>query len=141
MTDRHDTVIVGGGQAGLAMSYYLRESGREHVILERSRVGERWRSERWASLCFQFPNSSLSLPGVAYRGSAPDAFAHHTEIARFVDDYAALIEAPVRCGVTVRAVERNQRSGRYRIATGTERSKLSASFSRPVRFSGPGSRT
>ena len=56
MAERHDVVIIGGGQAGLAMSYFLREQGREHVIVERGRLAERWRSERWDSLHFQFPN-------------------------------------------------------------------------------------
>lgn len=56
MTEQHDNVIVGGGQAGLAMSAVLRQRGLEHVVLERRHVGERWRTERWESLRFQFPN-------------------------------------------------------------------------------------
>jgi len=56
MTEKIDTIVVGGGQAGLAMSHSLSRFGREHVIVERSRVAERWRSERWDSLAFQFPN-------------------------------------------------------------------------------------
>jgi putative flavoprotein involved in K+ transport len=61
MREHHDTVIVGAGQAGLAMSAVLRQRGREHVVLERRRVGERWRTERWDSLRFQFPNSGDRL--------------------------------------------------------------------------------
>ncbi|MDB5758056.1 MAG: FAD-dependent oxidoreductase, partial [Burkholderia sp.] len=53
MNERHDIVIIGAGQAGLAMSYLLRQRGREHVILEQHRVAERWYSQRWDSLCFQ----------------------------------------------------------------------------------------
>jgi glycine/D-amino acid oxidase-like deaminating enzyme len=61
--ERVETVIIGGGHAGLTMSYFLSQAGREHVILERGRVGERWRSERWDSFCFQFPNWTIELPG------------------------------------------------------------------------------
>jgi putative flavoprotein involved in K+ transport len=78
MREKHDTVIIGGGQAGLAMSYCLRQRGREHIVLERQRVAERWRTERWDSLRFQLPNSWLELPGKSYAGSDPDGFVHHS---------------------------------------------------------------
>jgi hypothetical protein len=74
MPERIETVIIGGGQAGLAMSYHLSELGREHIILERGRIAERWRTERWDSLASQFPNWMLRLPGYAYAGDDPDGF-------------------------------------------------------------------
>ncbi|GLZ34768.1 hypothetical protein Lesp02_69550 [Lentzea sp. NBRC 105346] len=92
--ERHDVVVIGGGQAGLAMSAVLRERGREHVVLERRRVAERWQTERWDSLRFQFPNWALELPGQTYKGDAPDDFAHYREIVAFLQEYAA--GAPVR---------------------------------------------
>jgi putative flavoprotein involved in K+ transport len=96
MRERHDTVVIGGGQAGLAMSAVLQQRGREHVVLERRQVGERWRTERWESLRFQFPNWSLELPGYAYSGEDPNGFAHWREVLRVVEDYAASTRAPVR---------------------------------------------
>ena len=96
MTEQHDTVIIGGGQAGLAMSAVLQRRGREHVVLERRRVGERWRTERWDSLRFQFPNWALQLPGYTYAGDDPDGFAHYSEILGVIEDYAASTGAPVR---------------------------------------------
>jgi putative flavoprotein involved in K+ transport len=96
MREHHDTVIVGGGQAGLAMSAVLRQRGCEHVVLERRRVGERWRTERWDSLRFQFPNWSLQLPGYTYTGADPDGFAHYSQILRIIKAYAVSIRAPVR---------------------------------------------
>jgi putative flavoprotein involved in K+ transport len=96
MRERHDTVVVGGGQSGLAMSAVLQERGQEHVVLERRQVGERWRTERWESLRFQFPNWSLELPGYAYSGEDPDGFAHWREILRVIENYAASTRAPVR---------------------------------------------
>ena len=57
---------MGGGQAGLAMSHHLTRVGREHVIIERGQVAQSWRSERWDSLMFQFPNWSIQLPGYSY---------------------------------------------------------------------------
>src|SRR4051812_23548573 len=96
MRERHDVVVIGGGQAGLAMSAVLQRHGREHVVLERRRIGERWRSERWDSLRFQFPNWTLRPPGYAYTGDDPDGFAHYLEILGTIEDYAASIRAPVR---------------------------------------------
>jgi putative flavoprotein involved in K+ transport len=100
MREHHDTVVIGGGQAGLVMSSVLQQRGREHVVLERRRVGERWRTERWDSLRFQFPNWTIRLPGYRYRGNDPNGndpngFAHYTEILRVIEDYAGSTRAPV----------------------------------------------
>ena len=112
-----ETVIIGGGHAGLTMSYYLSQLGREHVILERGRVGERWRSERWDSFCFQFPNWTIELPGYKYQCEDPDAFAPSREVVRFLDGYADFLKAPVRCRVEVALLERAADSCRYLLTT------------------------
>jgi putative flavoprotein involved in K+ transport len=104
MADRIETVIVGGGQAGLAVSYWLSQLRREHVILERARVAERWRSERWDSLAFQFPNWALSLPGYSYRTEDPNGFALRDSVVEFLEEYATKIKAPLRLGITVTAL-------------------------------------
>ena len=83
IVEQIETVIIGGGQAGLAMSYYLGQLGREHIVLERARVAERWRSERWDSLAFQSPNWNIHLPGFAFQAADPDAFASRDEIVQF----------------------------------------------------------
>jgi putative flavoprotein involved in K+ transport len=112
-----DTVVVGGGQAGLAMSYHLRQRGREHVVLERRRVAERWRAERWDSLRFQLPNRWLELPGKSYAGADPEGFVHHSEVLRFVLDYATEIAAPVHTGIEVICLRRNEDSEYYSLET------------------------
>lgn len=112
-----DTVIIGGGHAGLTMSYFLNQRGREHVILERGRVGERWRSERWDSFCFQFPNWTIELPGYKYECDNPDAFAPGREVVRFLEGYANFIKAPLRCGVEVASLERSAVASRYLLTT------------------------
>lgn len=117
MPESHDAVVIGGGQAGLAMSYQLRQRGREHIILERGRIAERWRSERWQSLRFQFPNWTIRLPGMDYGGKDDDSFAHYSDIARFISDYAKRIEAPIREGTEALSLRCNSSSDRFHIET------------------------
>ena len=111
-----NTVVIGAGQAGLSMSYHLGRLGREHLVLERGRVAERWRSERWDSLMFQFPNWMVKLPGCAYAGDAPDAFMDRFAVVDFIDAYARQISAPVRCGIRVTSL-RPSGSGRLLVET------------------------
>src|SRR4051794_38179424 len=118
MSEFRDVGVVGGGQAGLVASHALTERGGDHVVLERSRVAGRWRSERWDSLRFQFPNSVLGLPGMAYDGEARDGYAHYTEVLRWVNRYAVEIAAPVREHTPVTSLA--QRSAGWQVTTDQE---------------------
>ncbi len=117
MSERIETVIVGAGQAGLAMSYCLSQRGREHIVLERARIAERWRTQRWDSLMFQFPNWSIELPGRSYAGSDPEGFSHQNEIVAFMEDYATRIKVPVRIRLEVLSLRAASRPGSYLIST------------------------
>ena len=112
--ERHETIIVGGGQAGLAMSYHLRERGHAHVLIERNQLGGRWHSERWDSLHFQFPNWALSLPGHAYAGDDPEGFSHYSKVIDFLDDYARLVDPLLRHAEIERV---SHRDGELRLET------------------------
>ena len=100
------TLIIGGGQAGLAMSRCLTEYQIDHVILERGRVAERWRSERWDSLRLLTPNCQSRLPHFNYRGEKPDDFMTMPEFIRYLEGYAESFEAPVQTGTNVQILER-----------------------------------
>ncbi|MBP2314563.1 NAD(P)-binding domain-containing protein [Azospirillum soli] len=101
-----DAIVIGAGQAGLAMSHCLSRRGIDHAVLDRGRVGERWRSERWDSLRLLTPNWMSRLPGWQYRGPDPDGYMTMPEVVRFLEGYARAGSAPVETGVTVHAVER-----------------------------------
>jgi putative flavoprotein involved in K+ transport len=101
-----DTVIVGGGQAGLAMSRCLRERGVDHIVLERGRIAERWRSERWDSLRLLSPNWMARLPHFRYDGDDPDGFMTMPEFIRYLEAYAGTFEAPVQSETNVESVRR-----------------------------------
>ena len=101
-----DLVIVGGGQAGLAMSEHLSSHGIPHVVLERGRIAERWRSERWDSLVANGPAWHDRFPGFEYPDCDPDGFPGKEGIADYFVGYADKINAPVRCGVSVTEVTR-----------------------------------
>jgi putative flavoprotein involved in K+ transport len=113
-----EVAIIGGGQAGLAISYYLTQHGREHVVLEQGRLAESWRSKRWDSLCVVGPNWTLRFPGFAYQGNDPDGFMSRDEVVRFLEQYGASFHAPLRCGVRVTAVEQSPRGTGYRLQAG-----------------------
>jgi len=106
-TERIDTLIIGAGQAGLAMSHMLSRRGCQHLVVERHRVAERWRSERWDGLRFQFPNWSVRLPDFPFAHRDPDGFATSSEILDFLRAYTDLVKAPVRCGVDVTSLRRD----------------------------------
>ena len=96
-----DVVVIGGGQAGLAMSHCLTGRGVDHVVLERGEPANSWRTERWDSLRLLTPNWLSRLPGWAYRGDDPDGFMTATQVAAHLDDYRRSFDAPVRTGTTV----------------------------------------
>ena len=100
----YDAVVVGAGQAGLAVSHELSAAGIEHVVLERGRIGQSWR-QRWDSFCLVTPNWTVRLPGRSYDGPDPDGFMPRDEIVRTLEKYAGGFRAPVRENVGVAAVE------------------------------------
>ena len=104
--EKVETLIVGGGQAGLMMSAQLRQRGRPHLILERHRIAERWRTERWDALHANGPAWHDRFPDLLIAGVDPDGFATRDQMADYFTAYAAHIAAPIRCGVAVTALHR-----------------------------------
>jgi len=112
---RIEVVIVGGGQAGLAMSRSLTDRGIENVVLERGRIAERWRSERWDSLRMLSPRWQSRLPGFSYDGPDPYGYMSRLEVIAYLERYATSFDAPLESGVTVTAVRSGP--GGYRVDT------------------------
>ncbi len=100
-----NVVIVGAGQAGLAVSRHLTTASVPHVVLERNRIAESWRG-RWDSFCLVTPNWTMALPGMRYEGDDPEGFVPRDEIVGFFERYAASFAAPVQTGVEVTSLER-----------------------------------
>ena len=96
---RHAVVVVGGGQAGLSMSYCLKRIGVDHVVLEKHRIAHEWRERRWDSFCLVTPNWQCRLPGFPYAGPDPDGFMVKDEIVRYIEDYVRSFDPPVAEGV------------------------------------------
>lgn len=110
-----DTVVVGAGHAGLAVSRLLTAAGHDHVVLDRGRVGERWRTERWDSLHLLTPSWMSRLPGWWYGGPEPDGFMSAARFVHHLTRYAASFEAPVLPGTAVLDVSRS--GDGYRVVT------------------------
>lgn len=117
--EKVDTVIVGAGQAGVAMSEHLSTAGVSHLVLERHRIAERWRSERWDSLVANGPAWHDRFPNLEFPGAHPDSFPSKDEVAAYFEKYAAMINAPVRCGVEVKSVSRNHGRPGFLVITST----------------------
>lgn len=113
---RHiSTLIIGAGQAGLAMSHCLNELSEPHVVLERGEIGNSWAQERWDNLTMQSPNWQSRLPGYHYTGPDPHDYMTMPEVVAYLKSYAAQSAAPVEVGVTVTSVTRE--GGHFVVAT------------------------
>ena len=117
MAEKIDTLVVGGGQAGIAMSEHLSNCKVPHLVLERHRIAERWRSERWDSLVANGPAWHDRLPGMEFADFDPNAFPSKERVADYLVAYADMINAPIRCGVEVREVRRNVGRPGFRVET------------------------
>lgn len=102
-----DTLVVGAGQAGVAMSEHLTRQGVPHLVLERSRIAERWRTGRWDSLVANGPAWHDRFPGLEFDDVDPDAFPSKERVAAYFEAYARQFNAPIRTGVEVTKVERS----------------------------------
>ena len=116
MKTHYSVAIVGGGQAGLSMSYCLKERGFDHIVFEKNRIGQSWRSHRWDSFCLVTPNWQCQLPGYPYPGSDPQGFMKKDEIVQYIEDYAASFDPPVKEGVEVFRCQRHHQ-GTFELAT------------------------
>lgn len=133
-----DTLVVGAGQAGVAMSEHLGKLGIPHLVLERHRIAERWRSERWDSLVANGPAWHDRFPGMEFPGYGPDEFVTKEDVADYFVAYAKMINAPIRTGVEVKRVVRQQGQPGFLVETseGTIRAQrvvaATGPFQRPL---------
>lgn len=112
-----DTLVVGAGQAGVAMSEHLSKLGIPHLVLERSRIAERWRTCRWDSLVANGPAWHDRFPGLDFDDLDPDEFAGKERIAAYFEAYAKKFEAPIRTGIDVTKVVRNDGRPGFKVET------------------------
>jgi putative flavoprotein involved in K+ transport len=112
-----EALVVGGGQAGLAMSEHLSKLGVPHLVLERHRIAERWRSERWDSLVANGPAWHDRFPCMTFSGMDQDGFATKNQIVDYFVAYAKQIAAPIRCGVEVTALATKTDGAGFRAET------------------------
>ena len=117
-THADDVLIIGAGQAGLSVSYHLTRLGQPHRLLERARIGNSWRRERWDSFTLVTPNWMNRLPDFPYRGPDPEGFLSGPQVVRYLEGFAASFAAPVTFGVEV---ERLAREGGHFIVTARDR--------------------
>ena len=118
MVEKVEALVVGAGQAGVAMSEHLGRAGIPHLVVERDRIAERWRTGRWDSLVMNGPAWHDRFPNLDFP-SDPDGFPGKDDVADYLEAYAAKIAAPIRCGVEVREVRRNPEGPGFRVDTST----------------------
>ncbi len=121
-----EVLVVGGGQAGLAMSEHLSAHGIQHIVVERNRIAESWRTMRWDSLVANGPAWHDRFPTLEFEDVGPDEFATKDQVAGYFESFAAKIAAPIRCGVEVTSVER--KSGTTGFVAETSAGTIEANF-------------
>ena len=126
-----ETLIVGGGQAGLSVSYYLTQAGREHLLLEKADTPAHvWTSDRWDSFTLVTPNWSFLLPGAEYDGPDPDGFMLRSEVVDRFNRYVAQNNPPIQYHVEATAVDSD--GGEFRVQTALANGGLAMWLWRPV---------
>ena len=116
-TEQVDTVVIGGGQAGLAMSEHLTAAGIKHLVLEKNRIAERWRTARWDSLVANGPAWHDRFPTKNFSCSGPDDFPTKDGVVKYFEEFADQIKAPIRCGVEVKSARKTTDGSGYKIVT------------------------
>jgi putative flavoprotein involved in K+ transport len=117
MKTHYSVIVVGGGQAGLSMSYCLTERGIDHIVFEKNEIAHSWRSKRWDSFCLVTPNWQCRLPGFPYPGNEPHGFMQKDDIVQYVEAYAASFDAPVMEGVEVSSIRKHQEGSVFEVST------------------------
>ncbi len=115
--EKIDTLVIGAGQAGVAMSEHLSKQDVPHLVLERNRIAEQWRTGRWDSLVANGPAWHDRFPGLEFEEHDPDSFVPKEKIADYLVDYAKKFDAPIRTGIEVKNVERNTNGQGFIIET------------------------
>lgn len=106
LKDHYSVAVIGGGQAGLSMSYHLTSKEIDHVVLERNQIGHSWRQQRWDTFCLVTPNWQCNLPGFPYSGPDPHGFMKKDDIVAYLEAFAASFSPPVFEGVAVRQLRK-----------------------------------
>ncbi|WP_256009396.1 MSMEG_0569 family flavin-dependent oxidoreductase [Desertivirga xinjiangensis] len=117
MKTNYEIIIVGGGQAGLSMSYLLKEKGIDHVIFEKKRIADSWRSFRWDTFSLVTPNWQCNLPGYSYTGKDPYGFMVKDEIVEFLEGYVKSFDPPVEEDIEVLSVVRDELQDAFIVKT------------------------
>src|SRR5882672_6897056 len=103
-----DVIVIGAGHAGLSASYYLKQYGLEHLVFERGKAGESWRSQRWDSFKLNSPDKLNTLPGDSYKGSDPEGFCSAKEFVSSYENYVTSFQLPVVENATVVSIENRE---------------------------------
>ena len=106
LKDHYSVAVIGGGQAGLSMSYHLTSKEIDHVVLERNQIGHSWRQQRWDTFCLVTPNWQCNLPGFPYAGPEPHGFMKKDDIVAYLEAFAASFNPPVFEGVAVKQLRK-----------------------------------
>ncbi|MBE9028825.1 MSMEG_0569 family flavin-dependent oxidoreductase [filamentous cyanobacterium LEGE 11480] len=117
MSSHYSVIVIGGGQAGLSVSYCLRQRQIDHLVFEQHQIAHSWRSKRWDTFCLVTPNWQCQLPGYHYAGDDTNGFMQRDEIVQYIESYAQQFNPPVREGVTVERVAKNPISDVFEITT------------------------
>ena len=116
-TNHYSAIVVGGGQAGLSMSYALQQKGLDHLVFEKNQIGHSWQAYRWDTFCLVTPNWQCQLLGYPYSGDDPNGFMVRDEIVQYIENYAKSFNPPIKEGVEVYKIKKNESQNVFEITT------------------------